>query len=130
MNQEDLIQASLIEREYRELENNLQLIDAQIQELEKFKEDLDFLTNSKNREMLAQIGRGVYISSSIEDKKKLFIEVGSGVVVKKTPEEAQKIIAKQISHLRQAHMQMLSHLESYQSQLNTLINKIESTENK
>ena len=68
MNQEDLLQASLIEREYHELENNLQLIDAQIQELEKFREDLGFLIKSDNKEILSSLGRGVYLKSTIEDK--------------------------------------------------------------
>ena len=129
MNQEDLLQASLIEREYHELENNLQLIDAQIQELEKFREDLGFLIKSDNKEILSSLGRGVYLKSTIEDKKKLFIEVGSGIIVKKTPEEAQKIIEKQVSYLKQAHLQILSHLESHHNNLNNLIDKIDTAKN-
>jgi prefoldin alpha subunit len=125
MEQQDIFQASLIERKYQELANNLEIISTQITELEKFREDIAFLKKSKGKEALSQIGKGVYIKSEIKDKSHLFVEVGAGAVVKKTPEETIKVIENQISSLKQAHIQILSELEIYQTQLEAIMNKIE-----
>lgn len=113
-----------IERVARELEENLQLIEMQIGELGDFNRSLEFIIKSKDKEMLSSIGKRVYIKTAIEDKKKLFIDVGAGVVVKKTPEETIKIVKEQILRLQEARVQVSSQLEMHREQLQEFIEEI------
>ena len=48
--------------------------------------------------MLASLGKGVFIKSDIKDKK-LFVDVGSGTLVRKTQKEAVNTVDEQINKL-------------------------------
>jgi len=124
MNQEKIMAIAEIERVARELEENLQLIEMQIEELTAFNNSLEFLMKSKDKEMLSSIGKMVYIKTAIEDKKRLFIDVGAGVVVKKTPEETIEIVKEQILRLQEARVQISSQLEIYRGKLQEFIEEI------
>jgi len=124
MNQEKIMAIAEIERVARELEENLQLIEMQIEELGAFNKSLKFIAESKDKEMLSSIGKRVYIKTAIEDKKKLFIDVGAGVVVKKTPEETIEIVKEQILRLQEARLQISSQLEIYRGKLQEFIEEI------
>ena len=126
MEQERIIQAARTEQIARQLEYNLQLIDAEIAELEDFKNNLNFLAESKEKEMLSSLGKRVFIKTKIEDKDKLFIEVGAGVVVRKSPKDALKIVEKQISRLKEAGLQIASQLNRYRGQLDEFLREIEA----
>ncbi len=121
MDQETIMHFSAVEQEARELEDNLQLIATQIAELDNFRESLEFLIKSKEKEILSSLGKRVYIKSKIEDKEKLFIEIGAGVVVKKTPEETIRIVKEQIIRLQEARVQISAQLEIYQRELESFI---------
>ncbi len=123
--QERIIEIARVEQIARQLEVNLQLIENEIAELEEFKNNLNFLINSKELGILSSIGKRVFVKTKIEDKDKLFIEVGAGVVVKKSPKDALKIIEKQISRLKEAGLQIASQLESYRGQLEEFLREIQ-----
>ena len=121
MDQETIMHFSAIEQEARELEDNLQLIATQIAELDNFRESLEFLMKSKEKEILSSLGKRVYMKSKIEDKEKLFVEIGAGIVVKKTPEETIKIVKEQIIRLQEARVQISVQLEIYQRELESFL---------
>lgn len=124
MDQEIILKATIAEQQAHQLEENLQLVDAQITELEEFNRNLKTLRDSKEKEMLSQLGKRVYIKTKIENKEKLFVEVGAGVVVKKTPEETMKIVSNQISRLQEAKVQILSQLNFYHTQLQEFLETV------
>ncbi len=128
MDEETVMRAAMIEREARQLEENLQLIDGQIAELESFEETLNFFIKSKDKEMLSSLGRRVYVRTNIEERDKLFVEVGSGVIVKKSPGDTIKIAKEQIERLRQARNEILSRLNEYNGQLQQIIDLIRNSE--
>ncbi len=124
MEQELIVQANLMEQQARELEGNLQIIDNQINELEQFLDGLGFLIKTRNKEILASVGKGVYVSSKIEKMDKLFVEVGAGVVVQKTPEDTAEVVKNQISRLKEARFQINAQLGIYREKLGEILDKI------
>ena len=124
MDEEMMMQASVIEREARQLEDNLQLIDSQIIELENFKITLNSFIKSKEKEMLCGLGKGVYIKSKVEDKDKLFVEVGAGIIIKKSPEDALEVAGQQVERLQNARKEILLRLNQYHVQLQDFINSM------
>ena len=114
--------AAAIEEEAQGLEENLQLVMTQLAELENFKESLEFLGKSREKEILSSLGKRVYMKSKIEDREKLFVEVGAGVVVRKTPEDTIGIVKEQILRLQEARVQISAMLEIYQRELENFMN--------
>jgi len=120
----------MLQRQSEETEQQLRFVDEQIAELEKFKEGLKSFRESKEKEILANLGKGVYVKSEIKDREKLFVEVGAGVIVKKTPIEAMKVVEEQIARFENARVQIASQLESYNEELRSMIGEIENLREK
>jgi len=121
MDEETIMRAAEMEQQARGLEENMGYINIQISELEAFKDDLGKIAKSKRKEMLSSIGKRVYIKAVIEDSSKLFVDVGAGVVVRKTPEETVKIVNEQIERLQEAKIQISKQIEIYHNELNDFI---------
>ena len=126
MDEEIILRISKIEERARELEENIQLIDNQLNELEIFKYTLESVIKSKEKEILSSLGKRVYLKAKIEDKESLFVEVGAGVIVRKTPEETLKITKGQIQRLQEARTEIFLRLQSYHVELQDFINSIKS----
>ena|SRR3989338_2208999 len=129
MNQELILQASLLERESREIQGNLELIDREIIELEQLNLSLGSLSETRHKEMLSSIGKGLYVKGEMTEKD-LFVEVGSGVVVKKSPKETIAVIEKQIKALREARAHLLAQLDTQNRRLTDIISEIEKEQSR
>lgn len=121
--QELMMRASLIERHLQELNDKIDYVAQQISELEEFKNNLKFLKDAKGKEVLATLGKGIYLKSSCQDNS-FFVNVGSGIVLKKTPEETAEIMTTQIKNLREAKTSILASLEVYQGLMNQAISDL------
>ena len=60
----------------------------------------------------------------------MFVEVGSGIVVKKTPEQTLEVVENQLGKLEEARLQIGAQRERYYSELYSIIQKVEETKNK
>lgn len=123
--QEVIMRASLIEKHLQELNDRIDYLSQQILELEEFKNNFKFLKEAKGKEMLASLGKGIYLKSSCQDDS-FFVNAGAGVVVKKTPEETAEIITNQIKKLHEAKTSLLASLEVYQGLMNQTISDLNS----
>lgn len=125
----ELIQtASELHQQSQELEEKVGFIQNQISELEDFTKSLNSIISTKETSMLSSLGKGVFVKTNLEEKK-LFVEVGSGIIVRKTPEETKEVIQNQIKRLLQLKVQLSSQLDSLQSQLRIMIEQIENSQN-
>ena len=98
MEQQILERANEMHTEAEALEERIGFIEQQIIELRDFEGGLGRLEETKNKEMLAGIGKGVFLKSTFE-KKELFVDVGAGVIVKKDLGSVMKVIGEQIERL-------------------------------
>ena len=124
MNQELILQASYLEQQSQELQENISLLDKEILDLQNFLDSLQFLENSKEKSILASIGKGVFINASLEEKN-LLVNVGSNILVKKTHEEAKKTVNSQIKKLSEAKFHLLNRLEEHRQAVHNIIKQIE-----
>ena len=125
MDQESMFRAQFLQQQAQELEQNLELVDRELADLTKMDENLKFFSNSNEKSMMATIGKGIRVKTSLESKE-LFVEVGAGVVVKKTPEQAREVITQQIRKLTEARVHMLGKLEIYHETIRSFIQKMQS----
>lgn len=124
MDQQLLQQAYILEKQSNEIAENLSLIEKEINELQEFNKNLFFLQENKGNEMLSSLGKGIYLKTSLEDKK-LFVEIGKGIIVKKNISETTEIVKFQINKLLDAKEAMSKKLEIYNLTLQSLIGELD-----
>ena len=88
------------------------------------------LTSAPNNDVLLPLGAGVLINSSIAKPESLFIDIGAGAVVAKTPEETIVLVEQRIKELetamvslQQQKAQVESQIESYRAAVNNIVEK-------
>lgn len=102
------------------INQQIEVVDQQTKELKAFKNGLENLGNSEEKEILASIGKGVFIKSEIKEKN-LFVDVGAGIFVRKGFEETIKVSEDQIKKLEEMKLQLTYELSILNSELELLI---------
>ena len=104
--EELLIKLSLLEQQANEQAERIQAVDSQINELESLKLSLKKMEKSKGREMLAPLGRGIFLKTEVKDDK-VFVNVGHKTLVKKTFPEAAEIVDTQVREMENLKHQLI-----------------------
>lgn len=124
-NEELLQHAMILKQQSEEVEKQLQFVGDQIIELNEFSENLKNYGKDGEKEVLAPLGRGVFVKADRNVDEKLFVEVGAGVLVRKTPEEARKIIEGQVMKFQEAKTALSHQLEEFAVEFRSMIGEIE-----
>ena len=117
-NEELLYQISLLEQEAKNMEDNIKAVNEQISEFETLKLSL----GSLDKEILAGLGKGIFLKSKVEDGS-LLVNVGCNILVKKNKTQASSIIDKQIKEMEELKIKLVSHIEHLNNELNSLVEK-------
>jgi len=124
-NQQELIQELSQKYEYsKDLDDKVKVVEKEMSELETFELHLKEIDQSKDKHMLASLGKGVYIPTDITNKK-LFVDVGAGILTRKTPAEAQKVISGQLKRLQEMRLLLGHTIETINQELQDLVAQIE-----
>src|SRR3989344_9298824 len=123
--EEYLVRFSMLEQEANKREEQLNLINQNILELEALKLSLEKI--EKEKEVLANLGRGIYFLSKVEDNE-LFVNIGSGIVLKKNKKEACEIISSQLEELDKIKSDVSFSIEKINSQLQNLLVEIQQSQ--
>ncbi len=119
MAKEELIfKLSLLEQQSEQIEQQIHQVEQQIQEFLVLQENLNNL--KEKSQILAPIGKGVFSKANLEEDK-FFVSVGAGVMVKKSGEQAVKIIQEQISQLKEIRIQLIEAISQINSELEKLV---------
>jgi prefoldin alpha subunit len=105
MDQKLLQEAAQLEQYTRELEEHDAYLQKQIAELEQFKAAMETFVASGEKRLLAPLGKGVYCKADIAEQK-LFVEVGSGILVRKTPDALLAVVDEQLQTLGSSQIQL------------------------
>ncbi len=114
--QQKYILLQMIENQMRQIEQDIREISNRNQDLSLLKNHLDTLKESQaNVKLKAPIGAGIYVDAELKNSKDVFINIGAGVIVKKTIPEAKSIIDKQIGEMERALDQLSKNIETLAS---------------
>ena len=120
----------ILRKQAEETEKQIGFISEQVGEMETFLEGLKELDESKEEEILANLGRGVYAKAKRDKGEKLFVEVGAGVMVRKTPADARKVIESQLMKFKEAQVQLRSQLEGFADEFRQMLGEVEKIKKK
>jgi|TARA_B100002003_G_C13652637_1_gene331942 prefoldin alpha subunit len=129
MDQQQIIQIQMFEQEAQQLNQQLQLIEQNVSEMQDLELSLDEIEKKENNEILANLGKGIYIPVEIKDKK-LIVEVGNKNFIKKTIPEAKEIIREQLVKLISAKSQISERLNALQSEIGKMMEGVEKESKK
>lgn len=129
MDQQQIMQVQMMEQEAQQLNQQIQLIEQNVKEMQELELSLNEIDKEASKEMLANLGKGIYLPVEIKDKK-LIVEVGRKNFVKKTIPETKNIIKEQLENLIGAKAQILERLESLQIEIESMMKIVENKEAK
>ncbi len=118
--EEIIIKLNMLEQKAEEKRQQILEVDRQIEDLSGLKHSLEKLGESKEKEMLSSLGRGVFLKTKIDDSK-VFVNVGSRVLVRKTFKEGVEIIDKQLLGLEEIKSHLMSEIEEINAGLYELL---------
>ncbi|MEM0465212.1 MAG: prefoldin subunit alpha [Candidatus Pacearchaeota archaeon] len=129
MNQEQIINFQIIEQEAQQLNQQIQIIEQNISEIISVKESINEIQKEDVKEILANLGKKVFIP--VEIKEKYFIvDVGNKKFVKKSFSEINNLISEQLEKLRITRNQISKRLEDLEKEAEKILNEIEKSKEK
>jgi len=124
MDQNTIMQATQIQQQHEQLTQHLTIVNQQIDELGTFSKQLTSLKDSKDKELLSTVGKGIYMKTKVLEEK-FFVEVGANTIVRKTPEQTQETIKGQLRRLLEIKLQVSAQIEQHQAQLQHIIEQLQ-----
>ena len=115
-NQELMIKLGMFEQQIQQLRQQLQAVEESIIEITSLNYGLDELENSAGKEILAPIGRGIFVKTKLLSDK-LTVDVGGRNFVKKSIPETKKIIENQIKKLNEIKKDLNRNIEEINQEL-------------
>lgn len=114
--QELMFKLGMFEQQIQQIQQQVQAVEQGIVEMNSLNFGLDELVGKEGKEILAPIGRGIFVKSKLISEK-LTVDVGGKNFVKKTIPETKKIIEEQIKKLEDVKKDLNDNLEKLGGEL-------------
>ena len=103
---------SMFEQQMRQMQQQLQMIEQAIMDMQIIDSGLDDIIGGKDKEILAQIGKGIFVKTKLLSEE-LTVDIGERNFVKKSVPETKEMIKEQIKKLEDVKKE----LENNQQQM-------------
>ena len=120
MDQEAIMKIQMMEQETNQLNEQLKMVDQNVVEMNDLKASLDEIDSNENKEIMANLGKRIFIPVDIREKS-LIVEVGKGNFVKKSVPDTKKIVDEEGNKLMEAKNQIMGRLDELQNDMNKMI---------
>lgn len=127
--QEVIFKLSMFEQQMQQLQQQLQAVERGINELETLNLGLDEIKGSKDKEIFAQVGRGIYVKAKVVSEE-LLVNVGEKNFVKRNVKEAKELILGQIKKLKDVETDLERTIEMTNSEFTELIQEYQKNQGK
>ncbi len=115
------IEMQMLNSQAQMIAEQMERIDAACTEIDGIKNNLDSLKNTKKEtEILSPISNGIFVKAGIKDNEKLLVNVGGGVVVEKTVEEAKNLLDARIIEMEEAKDKLAAQMQKIEEKLSKL----------
>jgi len=122
--QEMIYQIQMFEQQMQQIQQQLQIIEQGIAELNELNKGLDDLIGKNSGEILAQIGRGIFVKAELLSEE-LIVDIGGKKFVKKSIPETKEMIDKQIKKLEEVYEQLTESMEELNEEVLKMIGEME-----
>ena len=124
--EEKYMMLQLIGSQMKELEKEISTIEEKSEDMINMKSQLSNLSELKlNSKSLAPFGLGLYVESEIKNTKQVLVNVGAGVLVKKSVGEARDLIGWQIKQTKDIAEKLTNNLAALATRAQEIENEAE-----
>ncbi len=110
--QQKYLELQIIDQQLKQLQKQIQTIDAQIIELNNTKANIDDLENIKpGSGVLIPVNPGIFFKGVIKNSKEFKVNVGANTVVNKSATETKELINQQINEMSDVREQLLGNMQ-------------------
>src|SRR3989344_2439935 len=120
-----LMRLNILEQRIQKVQEQLMIVEQQRAEISSLNNSLDKIKGKKDKEILAHIGKGIFLKSKIMNNDELIIDVGSKIFLKKSIDGGKEIIEKQIEELANVRDVLLDELSKARTGAEGIILEIE-----
>jgi prefoldin alpha subunit len=104
---EKYFELQILEQQLKQVNQQLLGMDNQLLELQRIKENLDDIANTKkDTEMLVALGGGVFSKAELKDSSKVLMNVGSNIVVEKDIASSKLVVDHQMGQITEVIKQL------------------------
>jgi prefoldin alpha subunit len=97
---EKYTELQLLDQQINQMQQQLNLLENKLIQLNTLSENLeDIGKTKKDSEILAPLGAGIFVKSSIKDSKNILMNVGSNVVIEKDIPTSKRLVKDQITEV-------------------------------
>lgn len=128
-NQEVIYKLGMMEQQLQQLQQQLEAVERGINELERLEMGLDEIPGSKDKEILAQIGRGIYVKAKLVSEE-LTVSIGDNNFVKKSVPETKELIKEQIQKLKEVENELDNNIRFTNEEFVKMIQEYQKQEKK
>ena len=114
--QELMFKFQMFEQQIRQIQEQMQAVEQGIIDMTNLIVGLEELKGKKGKEILASIGKGIFVKANLLSEE-LIVDVGGKNFVKKTIPDTVKIIKEQLKKLEQAKEVLDSNMEDIRKEL-------------
>lgn len=125
--QEIMYQLAMLEQQIQHLQQQLQAVEESNLDLNTLLLALDDLKGSVGKEVMAPLGRGIFVKTKLLSED-LVVDIGGRNLVGKSITDTKKIISEQIEKLNQIKKELIERIEESGKELTRIISKEESGE--
>ncbi len=115
----------MLEGQANQFEEQVRIIENQINELQKLKNNLSKLEKSGQEEIYSEFGQGIFIKSKIE-KKEILVDVGNKILVPKSFSEVGEIIDQQIAKFEEIKPEIERDIQTINTELDKIVKQVQS----
>jgi prefoldin alpha subunit len=126
-NQEIVFQLSMLEQQLQQLQQQLQAVSRGITELESLNLGLDEIKGSNDKEIFAQVGRGIYVKAKIISED-LTVNIGNNNFVSKNVPETKELIIEQIKKLKDVETELEKNIETTNNEFMIVVQEYQKSE--
>lgn len=124
-NEEILMKLNFFQQQSEKMQEHVQIINQQISEFEVLKLSLEKLDENSNKEILAPLGKGIFLKSKPLERE-FFVNVGENIVVKRNTKDTCKIIDRQINELEGIKTKILENIQQINEELENLLEEAQN----
>jgi len=122
--QEMMYQIQMFENQMQQLQQQLQMVEQGIGELDELSKGFDDLVGKKGEEILAQVGRGIFIKANLVSED-LIVDIGGKKFVNKSIPETKEMIDKQIKKLEDVREQLTASMNDLNAEVMKMLGNME-----
>lgn len=126
--EELILKLQMLEQQANGKREQAEELDRQLSDMANLRKCLEKLGETgKEKEILANLGRGIFLNAKSNDDK-VFVNVGSRILVRKRFNEAVEIIEKQIVEIEKMRLEAIQSIEEINIHLYNLLGEAQRAE--